>query len=277
MAPEKIADEVYARIDNDLYDRQGYAWWRQDNALGLIRGSLNPVRLQFLDAVLARRGGKPLGLRALEVGCGGGVLCEELARLGFAVSGVDPSKIAIALAVEHAEGAGLDIRYRRGAGELLPYPDNSFDLVVCCDVLEHVRDLPMVVSEMARVLKPGGICCYDTINRTWLSNLVAIKICQEWTPWAFTPRQLHVWEMFVRPSEMKALLAENGLEWQEHRGLKPNLPPLSLLRHLRQRARGAMSFEELGSRVRLVFSRSLSLMYLGYAVKPATQKGAEES
>src|SRR5215831_9947274 len=82
----------------------------------------------------------------------------------------------------------------------------------CCDVLEHVRDLPKVISEISRVLKPGGVFCFDTLNRTFLSKLVAIKIWQEWKRWAFMPPNLHVWEMFIKPDELKALLLQNQFE-----------------------------------------------------------------
>jgi len=210
----------------------------------------------------------PSGKQALEVGCGGGLMCEELAGLGFDVTGIDPSAPSLEAAIRHARASGCEIRYERAAGESLPYRDQSFDVVFCFDVLEHVRDLPQVIREIARVLKPGGVFCYDTINRTWLSYLVAIKIGQDWGRWAFMPPNLHVWEMFIKPREMKSLLRENGLEWKEHRGIKPGVAVPTALRYLRRRARGEWSYAELGQNVRLVESRIRTVMYLGCAVKP---------
>ena len=116
-----------------------------------------PFRLDYLNIVLPKLGIKPEGLRALDVGCGGGYLSEELARLGFNVSGVDPAPASLAAAQSHAKQSGLTIDYRVAQAESLPFPDGSFDLVTCCDVLEHVQDLDRTLSEIARVLKPGGI------------------------------------------------------------------------------------------------------------------------
>jgi 2-polyprenyl-6-hydroxyphenyl methylase/3-demethylubiquinone-9 3-methyltransferase len=209
----------------------------------------------------------PRGKSALEVGCGGGMLCEEIARLGFETVGIDPSERSLQIARNHAKASGLRIRYQAGSGESLPYHDGAFDVVFCCDVLEHVRDLPKVVAEISRVLKPGGIFCYDTINRSFRSKLVAINISQRWKRWAFLPPGLHVWEMFIRPEEMKLLLRQNDLAWQEHRGLEPNVSLLSVLRCLRRRARGELGFRELGERLHLVETGNTGMMYLGYAIK----------
>ena len=211
----------------------------------------------------------PGGRKALEVGCGGGFLCEEIARMGFDVTGVDPSEPLLHVALRHARASGLDVRYERAAGESLPYPDKSYDVVFCCDVLEHVRDLPQVIAEVSRVLKPGGMFVYDTLNRTWLSKLVAIKIVQEWKRWAFMPPRLHVWDMFITPREMKSLLGHNHLEWKEHRGMKPGIALVRALAALRQRAKGECTYAALGEKVKLVESRITAVMYLGCAVKRA--------
>jgi len=209
----------------------------------------------------------PQATAALDVGCGGGFLTEEIARMGFDTTGVDPSERSVRAAADHARESGLNICYGTGAGESLPFEDRSFGAVFCCDVLEHVHDLPKVISEISRVLKPGGIFCYDTLNRTWTSLLAAIKISQVWKPWAYMPPNLHVWRMFIKPGEMKMLLRQNGLEWKEHRGLMPNVPIPRLLGYLRKRARGEWTYGELAGRVRMVESRVTAIMYMGYAVK----------
>ncbi len=102
-------------------------------------------------------GRDPAGLRALDIGCGGGFLAEEFARLGCRVVGVGPSEISIETARRHAAGAGLDVTYLVGAGEQLPVEDSSFDIAYYCDVLEHVSGLDSVIAETARVLKPRGV------------------------------------------------------------------------------------------------------------------------
>jgi len=264
-----IPPETYDRIDNRVYDAAGESWWQPDSSFYQLKVSFNPVRVgyarrKFFDEFHLN----PSGKQALEVGCGGGLMCEEIARLGFDVTGIDPSAPSLEAAIRHARASGLEIRYERAAGESLPYRDQSFDVVFCFDVLEHVRDLPQVIREIARVLKPGGVFCYDTINRTWLSYLVAVKIGQDWRRWAFMPPNLHVWEMFIKPREMKSLLRENGLEWKEHRGIKPSVAVPTALRYLRRRARGEWSYAQLGQKVRLVESRIRTVMYLGCAVKP---------
>jgi len=168
--------------------------------------------------------------------------------MGFDVTGIDPSEHSLQIATSHAKANRLRINYEQGTGEALPYRDNSFDIVFCCDVLEHVRNLPKVISEISRVLKPGGVFCYDTLNRTFMSKLVAINISQVWKRWAFAPPNLHVWEMFIKPDELKSLLGQNNLEWKEHRGMDLNVSLLTFLRTLRKRAKGVLTYKELGHR-----------------------------
>ena len=260
--------ETHERIDNRLYDAAGDSWWRADSLLHQLKVSLNPVRLGYVRRKLFHELHlEPRGKQALEIGCGGGLVCEELSRLGFEVTGIDPSAPSLVAATRHAQANGLAIRYEQASGEALPYSDGSFDVAFCLDVLEHVRNLPQVICEVARVLKTGGVFCYDTLNRTWLSYLVAIKIGQEWPRWAFLPPNLHVWEMFIKPREMKALLRENRLDWKDHRGLKPSVSVTTALRILRRRAAGECSYADLGERIRLVESRLKAVMYLGLAVK----------
>jgi 2-polyprenyl-6-hydroxyphenyl methylase / 3-demethylubiquinone-9 3-methyltransferase len=264
----RISQAIYDCMDNDVYSAQGDQWWRPDSPFYQMRIFLNPVRVEYAKRILIEETKiDPRAVAALDVGCGGGLLTEEIARMGFDTTGVDPSARSVQAAAAHARENGLAVRYRTGPGESLPFEDHSFGVVFCCDVLEHVRDLPKVVSEISRVLKPGGVFCYDTFNRTWLSRLAAIKISQVWKPWAFMPPNLHVWGMFIKPGEMKLLLRQNGLEWKEHRGLKPDIPIPRLLGYLRKRARGEWTYAELAAKVRMVESRVTAVMYMGYAVK----------
>jgi 2-polyprenyl-6-hydroxyphenyl methylase / 3-demethylubiquinone-9 3-methyltransferase len=266
-----MAQEIFDRIDNDLYCAAGDVWRQPDSPFYLMQSSFNPARVgYFRKKLFAELEVDPQGKAALEVGCGGGILCEEIARMGFAVTGIDPCTHSLRIAAGHAQAAGLRITYEQGSGEALPYPDHSFDLVFCCDVLEHVRDVAKVVAEISRVLRPGGVFCYDTFNRTLLSKLVAIRVAQDWTRWAFAPPHLHVWEMFIRPGELKALLGKNNLVWREHRGIGPNVSALKFLGCLRQRARGALTYKELGERLFAVESSHLAIIYIGYAIKGGT-------
>jgi len=264
----KVPQAVYDRIDNGVYSVQSEQWWQPESPWYQMKVTFNPARVGYAKRKLIDELKiDPRTTTALEVGCGGGVLTEEVARMGFVTTGIDPAEPSVRVAAAHARESGLDIRYGTGTGESLPFEDRFFGVVFCCDVLEHVRDLPKVISEISRVLKPGGVFFYDTLNRTWASLLGAIKISQVWAPWAFMPPNLHVWKMFIKPREMKSLLRQNGLEWKEHRGLKPDVPIPRLLGYLRKRARGEWTYAELASRVRTIESRVTAVMYMGYAVK----------
>jgi 2-polyprenyl-6-hydroxyphenyl methylase/3-demethylubiquinone-9 3-methyltransferase len=264
----KVSQNIYDRIDNDLYHADGDRWWQSDSPLYLIQYSFNPARVgYFKKKLFDELKLNPQGKAALEVGCGGGILCEEIARMGFDVTGIDPSEHSLQIATSHAKASSLRINYTKGTGEALPCRDNSFDIVFCCDVLEHVRDVPKVISEIFRVLKPGGIFCYDTLNRTFLSKLVAINISQVWKRWAFAPPNIHVWEMFIKPDELKSLLGQNNLEWKEHMGMEVNVSFLKFLRYLRKRAKGLLTYKELGTRLFMVESSNMDIMYMGYAIK----------
>jgi 2-polyprenyl-6-hydroxyphenyl methylase/3-demethylubiquinone-9 3-methyltransferase len=264
----KAPQAIYDRIDNGLYSAWSDRWWQPDSAFYQIKVFLNPARVGYAKRkLIGELKIDPKATAALDVGCGGGFLTEEIARLGFDTTGVDPSERSVRAASVHARETGLHIRYETGAGESLPFEDRSFGAVFCCDVLEHVRDLPMVITEISRVLKPGGVFVYDTFNRTRASFLVAIKVGQVWKPWAFMPPNLHVWRMFIKPREMKSLLRQNGLEWKEHRGLVPGVPIPRLLGYLRKRARGEWTYGELAAKVGMVESRVRAIMYMGYAVK----------
>jgi 2-polyprenyl-6-hydroxyphenyl methylase/3-demethylubiquinone-9 3-methyltransferase len=264
----KVTHQVYNRINNDFYNEDGDSWWRPDSPLYLLQSSFNPARIKYYKKVLfTELSVDPRGKSALEVGCGGGLLSEEIARMGFYTNGIDPSENSIHTAIGHAESNGLQISYKTGTGEALPYRDKSVDIVFCCDVLEHVRDLAKVISEISRVLKPGGIFCFDTINRTTTSKLIAIKIAQEWRQWAFAPPDLHVWKMFIKPWELKSLLAKNNLEVRGYKGMGLNVSFLEFLRCLHKRAQGILTYKDIGNKLFMIECESKRIMYMGYAIK----------
>ncbi len=256
-------------VDNELYNRSGDIWWDEDEPLSLLRVALNPARFGYFRQVLTERLRlDPCRLRALDVGCGGGLLAEEFARLGCQVTGVDPSAPSIATARAHARQSGLALDYQVAAGEALPFADASFDLVYCCDVLEHVSNLEQVISETARVLASGGVYCFDTVNRTLFSKLALIKLLQDWKATSILPPNLHAWEQFIRPRELKAALLRHGLAPQEIRGMTPAANPLTLLRLLRRYKRGRLALRQLGEAARFKIGGHTLASYLGYALKP---------
>jgi len=264
---QRVPEEIYKRIDNNIYESEADKWWQTDFSLNLIRTFFNPLRLTYTKKIFEQNEINPVEKCALEVGCGGGLFCEEISKLGFSTTGIDPSQESIINAIKHAKQGELLIQYITGTGESLPLPNKYFDVVFCCDVLEHVQDLPRVISEISRVLKPGGIFIYDTINRTLISKLLVIKVLQEWKPWAIMPANLHVWDMFIRPKELKELLLQNSLEMKENKGIVPDISVFKIFSLLHQRASGKLSYEEFGSKFRLIEGRFLNVSYMGYAIK----------
>ena len=195
-------------------------WWDPKGSSKMLH-RLNPVRLGFVrEAIDAHWGGdaaalKPLaGKRALDVGCGAGLLCEPLARLGAAVTGVDAAPENIAAASEHATGAGLAIDYR--AGELSGLNLGQFDLVTCMEVLEHVADKGAFVAGLAASLAPGGLLILSTPNRTVQSRLLLVGAAEMV---GAIPRGTHHWDDFVTPDELRDLLVDAGLTIGTPRGI----------------------------------------------------------
>ncbi|TDO54646.1 3-demethylubiquinone-9 3-methyltransferase [Kribbella sp. VKM Ac-2527] len=247
-------------IDNDVYDRLGDGWWDEHNPLNLLHGSFTAGRFEYFRSILAR---DPDGLRVLDIGCGGGFLAEEFARLGCRVVGIDPSAVSIGTARRHA--AGID--YLVAAGERLPLRDSAFDVAYCCDVLEHVTDLESVVAETARVLRPGGLYFFDTINRTLASKLVLIKVAQDWRLTRMIDTTLHVWDMFITPDELTAVLRRHGLRVDELTGLGPRRNKLGLVWDFVQTRRGRLTYGELSRRMDTGRVRGLQVSYMGFAIK----------
>jgi 2-polyprenyl-6-hydroxyphenyl methylase/3-demethylubiquinone-9 3-methyltransferase len=253
-------------VDNDLYRREAHTWWDDESFLSTLRIMVNPVRLDYLNIVLPNSGIKPEGLRALDVGSGGGYLSEELARLGFIVSGVDQALASVRTAQFHAQETGLEIDYRVALAESLPFPDDAFDLVTCCDVLEHIHDLDRTLSEIARVLKPGGIILYDTINRTFMTWLGVIFVAQEFPPTRFFPPDTHDWSMFIKPDDLVDCLPQHGIVNQEVLGMSSVVNPIHQFLLILKLKWGFLSYREYGMRTRLRLSHDTTMNYIGYGI-----------
>jgi 2-polyprenyl-6-hydroxyphenyl methylase/3-demethylubiquinone-9 3-methyltransferase len=256
-------------VDNRMYDRLSHTWWEEDGFLNILKTGLNPARFGYMRRVLTGELGlDPDGLRILDVGCGGGLLAEEFARLGCAVTGVDPSTESLQVARAHAREGGHDIEYMEATGEQLPFGDGEFPAVYCCDVLEHVDDVGRTISEIARVLRPGGVFLYDTINRTRRSKLLMIKLAQDWKATAWAEPDLHDFDMFIRPDELEAHMRRAGMEVRDRVGFAA-ANPVAALKAMWDRAHGRISYGQMGERLRIRESRDTSSSYGGYAVTPA--------
>ena len=191
-------------------------WWDAEGSFAPLH-RINPVRVRYVRDALAAAAGRdadsdrPLaGLEILDVGCGGGLLAEPLARLGAAVTGLDPSPEAVAAAAAHARDSGLEIDYRCATVEDLAGPGRRFDAVVALEVVEHVPDLPAFVSACAGLARAGAPLIFATINRTPRAFAFAIVGAEYVLGWL--PRGTHRWSRFVRPSELARALARSGAE-----------------------------------------------------------------
>lgn len=195
-------------------------WWNPAGSSAMLH-RLNPVRLAFVrDAIDAHwhgdsRGLKPLaGKTALDVGCGAGLLCEPLARLGASVTGVDAAEENIAAARLHAKGSALTIEYRHG--DVAELGLEGFDLVTSMEVLEHVADKAAFVGALAAALAPDGLMILSTPNRTPQSRLLLVEGAELV---GAIPRGTHHWDDFATPDELRELLAGAGLAMGEPRGI----------------------------------------------------------
>ena len=250
-------------------------WWNENSFLHLLKTGLNPARFGYFQTIFTARGLEPASLRVLDVGCGGGILSQEFARAGCIVSGIDQSAASITTAQGHAHLEKLEIDYRVGMAEALPSPAASFDVVVCCDMLEHVADVNKVVAEAARVLrspdpvsgKPGGLYLFDTINRTSKSYVETILFAQL-VPFTriFVPGT-HDWRQFIRPNEMTKYLEKNGLQLCELTGLQPGIPSQAVSAEISRLKHGEINYAEFGRRLKFQTGGGTTGNYIGYGVR----------
>ena len=258
--------------DNSLYDSMSESWWDEYSLLNLLKTTVNPWRVPYFTRILKSQGViavEPGALKTnlLDVGCGGGLLAEEFAAMNLSVSGIDPSEQSLHTARAHALEQGLEIDYQAGFGDKLPFPDASFTVVSCCDVLEHIVDWPKTIMEISRVLKPGGIFLFDTINRTAYSWLVNIFIAQELPATRFMPKNMHVWNMFITPRELTQVMQRQGLIRRDLVGASPSGSPLSALKAIRRFKRGEFTARQVGAITSMRVSRNVRGSYMGYAIK----------
>lgn len=210
-----LADATVDAAEVDRFARFAQEWWDPRGKMGVLH-RFNPVRLAFIrDAVclqFGRRAGHPPcldGIRILDIGCGGGLLCEPLARLGANVVGADPSPANIKAAQLHAQRVGLTIDYRVAAAEALAGAGERFEVVLAMEVVEHVADVGLFVRGCSQMVKQGGLMIAATLNRTLKSFALAIVGAEYVLGWL--PRGTHRWDKFVVPGELASAMALSGL------------------------------------------------------------------
>jgi 2-polyprenyl-6-hydroxyphenyl methylase/3-demethylubiquinone-9 3-methyltransferase len=211
----------------ERFSRLAAEWWNPRGKMAPLH-KFNPLRLAYIrDHAAAHfdRDAKRLdilkGLRILDIGCGGGLLSEPLARLGAEALGADPSATNIEAAKLHAGKAGVTVDYRCTTAEALSEAGESFDIVLAMEVVEHVADLALFVERCAEMVRPGGLMLVATINRTIKSFALAIIGAEYVLRWL--PRGTHQWDKFVTPNEIEIALEQNGLQMTAETGVIYNL------------------------------------------------------
>ncbi len=210
----------------ERFSRMAAEWWDPKGKFKPLH-KFNPVRLAYIrDRVAEQFGRDPHssrpfdGLRFLDIGCGGGLLCEPMARLGATVVGADASETNIEVARLHAGQSGVSIDYRATTAEDLADAGEQFDVILNMEVVEHVADVPLYMSKCAQMVKPGGIMFVATINRTLKALGLAIVGAEYVLRWL--PRGTHQYEKLVRPDELEKALSEAGMTITDRTGVTYN-------------------------------------------------------
>jgi len=219
---DTVDDDEVAR-----FSRLSGEWWDAHGPMAALH-KFNPVRLAYIrdraDGHFHRdatRLDSLAGLRILDIGCGGGILSEPLARLGAAMVGVDPSESNIDVARRHAAQSQLTIDYRNSSAEVLAAAGETFDVVLAMEVVEHVTDVHLFIDAAAALVKPGGLLFVATLNRTIKSFALAIVGAEYILRWL--PRGTHQWDKFVTPNELEIAIEQSGLDLIGETGVIYNL------------------------------------------------------
>jgi len=224
------------KINNEIYNDFSTGWWDENSFLNILETGIQPLRSRYIRNCLEKADLKPAV--SLDIGCGGGIIAEDLASISKSTTGVDISKASLETARNHAEQSGLTINYLEAYAEELPFDDASFDLFV-----------------------------YDTVNRTLMSYLSVIFIAQDFPITRFAPKNAHVWHKFIRPQELLPLFKDFGLDSRQQIGMEPAVNPLKMLWYICKLKYSKLGFAEFGKKVKFKESKSKAISYLGYCIK----------
>jgi len=225
--PKAETKTTVDQAEVDQFARLSTKWWDPHGPMAALH-KFNPVRLAYIrDQACERFGRDPKrldslsGLRILDIGCGGGILSEPLARLGAEMVGADPAERNIAAAREHAGRSGVTVDYRCTTAEALADAGERFDIVLAMEVVEHVTDVRLFVSRCGEMVRPGGLMILATINRTLKAFALAIVGAEYVLRWL--PVGTHQWDKFVTPNELEIALTKSGLDVIAETGVIYNL------------------------------------------------------
>lgn len=211
----------------DRFSKLAAEWWNPKGKFKPLH-KFNPVRLSYIRETVGEHFNldltqdKPFsGLRFLDIGCGGGLLCEPMARLGADVVGADASETNIEVAKIHAQQSGLQIDYRATTSEALQEAGETFDVILNMEVVEHVADVDLFMKSCAAMVKPGGLMFVATINRTPKAKLLALFMAENVLGWL--PKGTHQYDKLVKPEELDGALADTGVTVFERSGVFYNV------------------------------------------------------
>lgn len=260
--PDRLAvlSEQDVRIDNiGPYDSAEK--WAPDGPTGAGLHRLNPARVEYFRSVLGTVVTPPL--RVLDIGCGGGLVSNALASTpGYEVHGLDQSEEALRYARGVAERNSTGAAFSRGSIYALPFAAESFDAIVISDVLEHLLDLPLAAEEAARVLRPGGLLLFDTIDRSVASFVVSILGAEYLV--GIVPRGTHDWRLFVQPEELRQVLERAGFGAWSYEAFQPSLRALVELALFQF---GLLAAESMLGGFNVEKPSALMVSYIGHATK----------
>ncbi|WP_127470871.1 bifunctional 2-polyprenyl-6-hydroxyphenol methylase/3-demethylubiquinol 3-O-methyltransferase UbiG [Thiomicrorhabdus aquaedulcis] len=199
----------------DNFNRLSNTWWDLEGEFGALH-KINPHRLAFIE-----KHGTLKDMQALDIGCGGGILSEALARAGAAVTGIDLAKEVLTIAKLHGLDSGIKVDYQLVAAEDFAQQHPSrFDLVTCMEMLEHVPDPASIIRAAAQLVKPGGWVFFSTLNRNYKSYLLAIVAAEHVLN--LVPKGTHTHQKFITPAELDAMAREAGLYLRDSAGIEFN-------------------------------------------------------
>lgn len=205
------------------FNRTEQEWWNQDGEFKALH-AINPVRIEYITSIARKYfdivdNKKSLlgGLKIIDVGCGGGLICAPMSELGARVTGLDANEHNIKAATSYAKRNKLNIEYINDTIEEYTKSSKKYDIVLCLEVIEHVANQKEFVNNISKLVAPGGILIFSTINRTRKAYLLAIMIAEYVLRWV--PRQTHDYSKFIRPSEFVRMLEETTLRLSELKGL----------------------------------------------------------
>jgi 2-polyprenyl-6-hydroxyphenyl methylase/3-demethylubiquinone-9 3-methyltransferase len=226
---EKTTQTTIDQAEVDRFSAMAAEWWSPTGKFRPLH-KFNPVRLTYIKEAVCNHFGRDVrdpkalaGLRVLDIGCGGGLLAEPVARMGASVVGADASETNIGIARTHAEQSGVEVDYRAITAEELNSDGEKFDIVLNMEVVEHVSDVPFFIETCAEMVKPGGLMFIATINRTFKAQALAIFMAENVLRWL--PRGTHQYEKLVKPEEIETPLNNAGMQVIDRTGVFYN--PLS--------------------------------------------------